>query len=430
MKLLILDVKANIGELAPPWQICPVGSLEEIEQIVTKDHDARVVLCKAKDGHRLPRETSWIQFGGSASEALANGARAWIKEPLVVDELRMVLRGFDDLLDLKSVLHEVDDSFVVLDSEWRYLYANQKAMAFSTEDKPDLIGRTVWEVFPEVVGSDMEEKLLEAMSTRQPRHFRRLSEFRHRMYEHRLYPVPQGLAVITSDVTELHRAEEAARESEQQLRRLTEILPQMVWTTDEAGEVNYLNRHWSEYSGLPRESSTLHERGQLVHPDDRERVVAIVEEAIRETKGYELEARLRRKDGIYRWHLSRCVPVETGSSFYWIGTSTDIDDLKRAHRALRFLAKASQILSSSLNYHETISRMVELAVPELSDWVTVDLVEKGELKQLAVAHSDPDKVNLAIELNEKYPRSPDDELGAPAVLRTGESELGELITDE
>jgi PAS domain S-box-containing protein len=430
MKLLALGISADLSALTPPWIVCTAETIEQANEMMATDHRIRVVLCFARQGLLLPHGTNWIQLGGSASEAYANKARGWVGEPLVVDELRMALRSFEDLLNLRSVLHEVDDSFVLVDTEWRYLYVNEAAHSLTGKERPYLLGRTLWEVFPEVKGTDMEVKLKEAMTGRRPIHFRRFSEFRNRMFQHHLYPVPQGLAVITSDVTELHDAAAAARESEQQLRLLTEILPQMVWTTDETGDINYLNPHWTEYTGLPREGMSQTQRRALLHPDDRERVNALLEQATQEKQGYELEARLKGKDGIYRWHLSRGRPVTTEDSVYWVGASTDIDDLKRAQHALSFLARASQLLSSSLDYRETLSRMIDLAVPELSDWMTVDLVENGELKQLAVAHSEPSKVNLAIELNNRYPRRPDDEFGAYSVLRTGESELGPPITDE
>ena len=94
------------------------------------------------------------------------------------------------------------------------------------------------------------------------------------------------------------------------------------------------------------------------------------------------------------------------------------------NEALRFLSRASTILSSSLDYRETLTSVARLAVPRLADWCVVDVVEEdGSLKQLAAEHEDPEKVALARRLQERYPPDPDAPYGAHHVVRTGEPEL-------
>ena len=76
---------------------------------------------------------------------------------------------------------------------------------------------------------------------------------------------------------------------------------------------------------------------------------------------------------------------------------------------MTFLAEASEMLSSSLDYHHTLGKLARLAVPGLADWCTIDMVgENGEIERLAVAHEDPEKVRWASELQERYPPNPDD----------------------
>lgn len=100
-------------------------------------------------------------------------------------------------------------------------------------------------------------------------------------------------------------------------------------------------------------------------------------------------------------------------------------------RRLRFLDKASAVLSSSLDYDTTLARVAQLAVPELADWASVDILEDdGEIRQLAVAHVDPAKVEWAKELRKRHPPNPDDPTGLPAVIRTGRSEIIPAITQE
>jgi PAS domain S-box-containing protein len=97
---------------------------------------------------------------------------------------------------------------------------------------------------------------------------------------------------------------------------------------------------------------------------------------------------------------------------------------------LVFLADASTELASSLDYQATLSNVARLAVPTFADWCAIDLVVDGRLHRLAVEHVDPAKVQLAKDLEERYPSDPDAPNGAWNVMRTGQSELIHEITDE
>ncbi len=101
----------------------------------------------------------------------------------------------------------------------------------------------------------------------------------------------------------------------------------------------------------------------------------------------------------------------------------------RAQERSQFLAKASALLGSSLDYEETLRNVASLAVPGIGDWCGVELVdEHGATKQVAVAHVDPAKVELAHELRRRYPPSPGP--GLASVLATGTSMLVPEVTDE
>jgi PAS domain S-box-containing protein len=99
-------------------------------------------------------------------------------------------------------------------------------------------------------------------------------------------------------------------------------------------------------------------------------------------------------------------------------------DAKLTQERLEFLSEASRILSGSLDYNRTLRHVAQLVVPRLADWCTVDVREEdGTIRQVAVAHADPDKVKWALELQKKYPPDPDAPTGAPNVIRTGQAEL-------
>jgi serine phosphatase RsbU (regulator of sigma subunit) len=107
------------------------------------------------------------------------------------------------------------------------------------------------------------------------------------------------------------------------------------------------------------------------------------------------------------------------------------DESSAARRRAEFLVRAGEILSSSLDYEETLQNVATIAVPELADWCSVQLVEDdGSLRSVAVAHADPAKLAYAHELQERFPTDPEAPTGAPNVIRTGQTEVIQEITDD
>jgi signal transduction histidine kinase len=108
-----------------------------------------------------------------------------------------------------------------------------------------------------------------------------------------------------------------------------------------------------------------------------------------------------------------------------------LDAERVAQQRLSFLAEASSLLASSLNYEETLARIAQLAVPRLGDWCTVDmLADDGSIRRLATTHVDPEKVRWAWELTKRFPVDPNETTGVPQVLRTGEPQLVSDIPPE
>ncbi len=107
-----------------------------------------------------------------------------------------------------------------------------------------------------------------------------------------------------------------------------------------------------------------------------------------------------------------------------------LDKVAEQNAKLRFLAEASAELARSLDYEQTLAQVAQLAVPGFADWCAISLEQDGVLRTLAVAHRDPAKVDLALQLQQRYPADPDAPGGAYEVLRTGEPLLVPEISDE
>jgi PAS domain S-box-containing protein len=133
------------------------------------------------------------------------------------------------------------------------------------------------------------------------------------------------------------RAERELQNSEQRFRQLADSMPQVVWTATPDGTVDYYNRRQEEFSGFVQQPDGSWAWTPVLHPDDRQPTVAAWTEAVRTGSTYQIAHRVQGKDGRFRWHLSRGVPIfdDAGNICKWHGTATDIDDLKQAEAELR-----------------------------------------------------------------------------------------------
>jgi PAS domain S-box-containing protein len=237
-------------------------------------------------------------------------------------------------------------------------------------------------------------------------------------------------AAVAIDNARLYDALQRERErlivSEARYRALVTASPQrqIIWTTSSEGQITDDIPAWRDYTG----QSFEHLRDQwdeVLHPLDRERISRAWDAAIQTKQSFVEQFRVRTGSGMYRWMSVTGVPVlrEDGSVIEWVGTSVDVHEQKTADDTLRFLAAASDHLASSLDYETTLTTVANLAVPEIADWCAVDVVEEegNDVRRLAVAHVDPQKVELAHELRRRYPPNPETDV-VTRVIRTGRSE--------
>ncbi|HUE77888.1 MAG TPA: PAS domain S-box protein [Longimicrobiales bacterium] len=264
-----------------------------------------------------------------------------------------------------------------------------------------------------------------------------------------------GFGTVTGEMTAERNAREALKRRTRQLTEAQQIAHVGSWEWD----VNADRLTWSDelYRIFGVEIGTpmdLDAYAEMLHPDDRDRVLARVRESLETGEPYTFEHRLVRSDGEERTVQSRgeAVRDDDGRVVRLVGTALDITEFKRSQererkltgerllraeaertaRRMRFLAEASQLLGTSLEYEETLRTVARLAVPDFADWCAVDILGRdGRLDRLAVAHVDPKKVELAHTLHERYPPRADDPAQALyRVLRSGVAEIIAEITPD
>jgi PAS domain S-box-containing protein len=137
-------------------------------------------------------------------------------------------------------------------------------------------------------------------------------------------------------IRSLEEAREALRESEEQYRSLADLIPGVVWTARGDGWIDYANQFWYSYTGKTMEQTVGAGWAEAVHPDDAPRVFQLWEESIQRGVPIEVDFRIRRADGIYRWFLSQARPLRDrdGQVIKWFGMLTEIEEQKQIAKSL------------------------------------------------------------------------------------------------
>jgi formate hydrogenlyase transcriptional activator len=204
-----------------------------------------------------------------------------------------------------------------------------------------------------------------------------------------------GLLGTGMDVTEQQELTDALRKSESELRQMLDFAPQLVSVVGASGEHIYINRVALAYLGMTLEQWQQASLADEVHPDDFERVARGKAEG--RGSEYELELRLRRHDGVYRWFLARFNPVrhDRGQIIRWYHALTDIEDRKRAEERLQqenvtlredidHASMFEQIIGTSAALQPVLARVAKVARSHSTVMVTGETGTGKELVARAI----------------------------------------------
>jgi PAS domain S-box-containing protein len=302
---------------------------------------------RRKDGTTFPVEVRGQAFWEDGRLFSVTLVRDMTERKRAEEALRASERRFRTLVDhATDAFFLVNDRHVVLD-------VNRQACLSLGYTRDDLVGMTSFDFDIDVTPPMLEE---------QGRQFDDgeviVFESRHRRKDGSVFPVEvrsrlfreggqQFAVALARDMTERKRAEEALRASERRFRTLAEALPNIVWTAEPDGAVDYVNARITEYSGLTPEQTLGWGWELAIHPEELPRFLELWTRSIATGELYENEFRLCSADCTYRWHLSRALPLrdDSGRITKWVGFAIDIDDQKRAQEALRQAKEAAEAAS-------------------------------------------------------------------------------------
>jgi len=275
-------------------------------------------------------------------------AEAWRKSE--IDRQRQMFEQAPGLIALLSGREHV---FELTNSAFRQLIGHR-----------DVVGLPVREALPDIDGQGFYELLDGVYAKGEPFIGHGLRTFLQRTpgapKEERLIdfiyqPVRDpagdiiGVFVQGSDVTDREAAKKVAQRSEARFQTLAQAMPNHVWTARPDGHLDWFNAGVYEYSGAEQGALDGEGWASIVHPDDLPLAAERWRNALSERSRYEVEFRLRRHDGEYRWHIARAVPICDGSGnvIQWIGTNTDIHEQKVASEALHESERRLQLSQSA-----------------------------------------------------------------------------------
>jgi PAS domain S-box-containing protein len=151
---------------------------------------------------------------------------------------------------------------------------------------------------------------------------------------------PDKLLSVSRDITASRAAEEALKTSEARFKTFAQAMRNQVWSAAPDGQLDWFNDQVFAYSGLQFDDLVGSKWARMVHPDDIGSVADSWAQALAASSPYEVEFRLLRADGAFRWHIARAVPIkdDSGAIICWIGTNTDIEKQKAAEVQQKLLA--------------------------------------------------------------------------------------------
>lgn len=261
---------------------------------------------------------------------------------------------------------------------------NWDTVARQLFDFEENAGISLDEFFKKVHPEDREalgKKVTEALSQKSSTAFE--SEFRILTADGERWLSSKGKTIVTggqasrfsgtlTDITEKRKALMQLQASERKFRLLADSLPQIIWTADENGMIQYFNNSVTSVTGIEVHRLIGELWLQVVHPEDRLETLNNWQKAIAEKTMYQQEHRILQSDGSYRWHSTKAAVHISGSNYTWVGTTTDMHEHKTSAENLeRMVAERTSELNAAVKelttYNEELKQFAYVASHDLQE---------------------------------------------------------------
>ncbi len=313
-------------------------------------------------------------------------------EQIVLNQKPYQLSTFIDISQRKNsekelidVYERVTDGFVAIDKNWNYTYINKTAGMMMDKNPVDIMGHNLWEIFPQLVGSDIHEAYEKAMNTQEMITLEQYFSPNDTWYIHMIYPSPDGLSVFFKDISYRKKQEVSIAESELLFRTLTKTAPVGIFETDASGSTTYVNETWLQYSGIAFEEAMGDGWLDAVHPDDREWLQKGWHSKTEMKSESFSEYRLVDKQGRQRWVNGKAVPVfyADGKVSGYVGIILDVTERKKAEeRIINSEESKRLILNSALDAIVIIDSTSKIIfwnpqAEKIFGWTADEVIGKG-----------------------------------------------------
>lgn len=311
----------------------PVTKVLEKGQVVGL---ANHTVLLAKDGREIPIDDSGAPIRDGSGQML--GVVLVFRDITERRNAEYLLASSN--AKIRDVLESITDGFLALDEGWNFEYANSAAEKILGRSKEQIVGKTIWQDFPILLGSEVEANLRRVAADRTPTHFDIFYSPLNAWFEFNAYPSREkGIAVYLNDISERKRSEEAIKRSEQALRNsearfrtALQTMSDLVWTNNSTGQMTGEQSGWAGFTGQSFDQYQGYGWAKAVHPDDAQPTIDEWSRSVAAQCQFVFEHRVRRFDGVYRLFSIRALPArsEDGTIREWVGVHTDITDRRAA----------------------------------------------------------------------------------------------------